>query len=87
MRKVVSSLRVLRRGDRTPTMRWCGRYRGYRREFEVACRRTTSPLYCLRNRLRQYFKTIGKELNVELLLIVHSFAELHLEYTICDRRS
>jgi hypothetical protein len=29
------------------TLRWCGRYRGYRWEFKVICRRTTSPLACL----------------------------------------
>ncbi|MBE9007476.1 hypothetical protein IQ259_21000 [Fortiea sp. LEGE XX443] len=28
----------------SPTLRWCRRNRGYRREFKVICRRTTSPL-------------------------------------------
>jgi len=27
-----------------PTLRWCGRNKGYQWEFELICRRTTSPL-------------------------------------------
>ena len=33
-------------GESQRTLRWCGRHKGYRWEFKVICRRTTSMLGC-----------------------------------------
>ena len=40
------------------TLRWCGRYRGYRSEFKVICHRTTSPLGSFEP---EYFKEVFRE--------------------------